>query len=331
MRLQRFVALTAIAIAPLQYAAAQSAGNKDHLPHLPGALLLVGDPPEWLTITTGSGAFSVQADNLRDGSSFPSLSRDGEIIASARPMANPTDGGGDYLIVATFSTKTRHWTDYPNLTPGRGDIAISPDGSRLAFVGSQSRGSPWRLRILDRETGQITEGPVLPLGSGSIGMSWSPDNRRVAFAMPPSDAISSDICAIYILDTETGAISEVGLGRSPAWSPSGEWIAFVSYIPETQHPDEELSYADKRYSGIRYGISLVTPEEKNESQLTTFKTWVVPVLLPLWSPDSRSLLFNKSRDPDMDTFDAFLIDLATRRETRIGKGTVPVFGWAPDR
>ncbi len=198
------------------------------LPRIPGAALLArAYPPDRLLFTVGDGTLTIQewaSDYLA-----PSVSADGNIVASTRQIPGGTSRAAD-RVVSTYSVKDSRWTDHPDLKDVEA-IAIDPDGSKLACVtrDPQARASDlphFRFRVLDlraEKTSVVMESSDMPLG-----LSWSPDGRRLAFDMRPPDApLSSGIRAIYIANLETGTISEIGLGMAPAWSPSGEWIAVV--------------------------------------------------------------------------------------------------------
>jgi Tol biopolymer transport system component len=50
-------------------------------------------------------------------------------------------------------------------------------------------------------------------------------------------------------------------------------------------------------------------------------------LKPVWSPDSHTLLINKSRDPDNGTFDIDMLDVITGKATKKFKNVAPVCAW----
>src|SRR5205807_4423229 len=70
--------------------------------------------------------------------------------------------------------------------------------------------------------------------------AWSPDGKSLAFASnrstPDPDATyNSDIWVVAANNTDKGAhltqiTTNPGPDRSPAWSPDGKWIAFISEI-----------------------------------------------------------------------------------------------------
>ncbi len=281
-------------------------------PSLPGATLLLGYPPFTLLISRDGKVLPIQGDNSRQPSISPSVSADGRVVASARRVQGDSFGGAAPLVVSTYDVIDGEWTDHGALEVVHGSVAISPDGSKVACVTRRRPGSPSRLHILDIHTEQVTVGPAMPRGDGGIGISWSPTTRHIAFDWDKTTALHLPRSASYVLDVETGSAAEIAGGRSPSWSPSGEWIAFFS---------------DADNGKPKFRLRMMHADGSSARDLMTFRSWVVPNLRPVWSPDSRTLLVNVSRDPDLDTWDARLLDLPTLKVTKTFKSTPPVFGW----
>jgi dipeptidyl aminopeptidase/acylaminoacyl peptidase len=115
-----------------------------------------------------------------------------------------------------------------------GNPKISPDGKQIIFtrtwvdkVKDQYRSNLW---ITDVEGTRIRE-----LTSGARNDSspvWSPDGRRVAFL---SDRDGTNQLHVMWLDTREVA-QLTHLEQAPAnikWSADGKWIAFTSFVPDT--------------------------------------------------------------------------------------------------
>jgi WD40 repeat protein/DNA-binding SARP family transcriptional activator/class 3 adenylate cyclase len=131
----------------------------------------------------------------------PSFSADGAIVAAAWD-----DGGVRILdlstdrVVSTFSV------------PGADGTALSPNGERLAVLGS--RGSEEVGSVFEAETGQEAF-RFSGVNGLDGGVSWSPDGRYIA-------ASADDAAGIW--DAETGRLRHTLLGHtgsvlSVAWSP----------------------------------------------------------------------------------------------------------------
>ena len=48
---------------------------------------------------------------------------------------------------------------------------------------------------------------------------------------------------------------------------------------------------------------------------------------PVWSPDSKTLLLSRVRDPDNGTFDIYMLDTVTGKTTKKFKNVAPVYAW----
>lgn len=111
--------------------------------------------------------------------------------------------------------------------------ALSNDGQRLAFV--RQVGEEDRLWIAAgnaadavRATNVVGFGFVLENAPG-----WAPDGERLVYSSTHEGSMK-----VYVLDTRTGAITRLA-GEptrsffNPAWSPDGEWVAYVAESPDS--------------------------------------------------------------------------------------------------
>ena len=112
----------------------------------------------------------------------------------------------------------------------RWDAVPSPDGKRIAHHDKNNR-----LFIYDIESrsnrkiaSSMTQSNWISSGSGFFDLSWSPDGRYLAFG----DVAPNMIGRIAIYDTDSGktffATSDRFDSYSPAWSPDGKWLFFLS-------------------------------------------------------------------------------------------------------
>jgi Tol biopolymer transport system component len=159
----------------------------------------------------------------------------------------------------------------------------SPAGPEIAYV---STGGPnyFDLFVVDVETTQLRQVSDIP-DAESLWFDWAPTGDRLAVAANILDIGPQ----LFMVSTTGDAIDELtSVGQfdelhGPAWSPSGEWIAF--------------SGRDEFYPVIR----LIQPDGSGLMPATD-----VFGINPSWSPDSASLAF---RGDDAGVFRVALMDL----------------------
>jgi len=312
------IMLTAFALSPF---ALEEIQEPDSLSRLPAAVLLTGYPPFKLFVTSEKETWKLQ----EEGSSFyvhPSMSGDGRIIASAR--LGHDSSSREVLAVATYSMLNRKWTEHEQIVDFRRGIAISPDGSRLAFAVRDPVIKGIRLRIIDLKTGKMSSSPEIGKHD-RIDLSWSPDGRSVVYDMNQSLLHESPRHGVFVLDLESGKISKIVEGRAPSWSPSGEWIAFLE-------SSESPSQGQWIYAPGSDRLSVIRPDGTGSRVLVTLPKDRYFAASPVWSPDSSRILLNELWDSEKGTVRIHLLDVSTLKLTTTKfKDVPPVFGWAVAR
>jgi Tol biopolymer transport system component len=222
----------------------------------------------------------------------------------------------DRIIIRDVNTGESRILTFPII----GELHLwdfSPDGCRVLFtVDSTSVGMPKlytaRLDGSDvRDMVQFTD--LLPNDWGVWEPTWS-INGKIAFTMyrmiQGARGLEKQSHIAWI--DETGGTpsfySRTGREFTPAWSPDGAWLAYVSYDPRVPGADA-FSTAVPTPQG-QAGPPLPTIDEADlwvvsadgatKYQLTRFE--VGSMRSPRWSPDSQIISFIYSGRPFHDTF-----------------------------
>ena len=196
----------------------------------------------------------------------------------------------------------------------------TPDGKHLSFVAASQNGSGSQVHTLDLRGGERVQ--VTNVVGGIEGYEWSPDGKRLVLVIrdpdPDADAgpgpwvidslkFKQDYVGylnrlrghLYVFDIEAGAVTQITSGDyedySPAWSPDGSKIAFVSN--RTVEPDMS-SNTD---------IWLVDPDNphsKQEPDRVTTNTGSDGS--PVWHPDGERIGYLTTYTDRTDVPDSYL-------------------------
>lgn len=149
---------------------------------------------------------------------------------------------GNQLAYVHLSVDLNIWqTEAPHYTGARSpptrlisstvhdaDVAISPDGRRLAFVSDRSG-----YREIWSCEGDGSKPMQMSHLQSSLGGSpqWSPDGRSIAF-----DSWLGRYAVVFVMSADGGSPRRVTSGTShayiPTWSRDGQWIYFSSHQTE---------------------------------------------------------------------------------------------------
>jgi Tol biopolymer transport system component len=235
------------------------------------ALAYVSDAGELYVVRPGHQARRIA---WRLGDRTPAWSRDGRRIA----FLGRDRGRLSVYVVRAFGGGLRRVAtriaDAPDVLPGPA-LAWSGNDRMLSIVASQ-RGR-YRLLVLDLESGRQRR---LATGRGVPGWpDWSTDGGRIAFRAQ----VPGERAVIRIIDLRSGAPRAVHRGGGiPRWSPDGRRLA-----------------VDEKHS-------LWVFENGGPTRLVATHPPISDP--PVWSPDSRRLLFRIGTQ--------FVVAEAARRRTR---------------
>jgi len=183
----------------------------------------------WMkTMPTGSGDVALEAGrkltSFADGRVlFPSLSASGRLLVFERDFGvwtlDPTTRAARPVPIRLRGARTAPVPERQRLTTGFSDLALAPDGRKVAFV---ARGILFAASAKD--AGDATR---VTTAAGIVSQpAWAPDSRRVAYV-----AAREGAQRIYMHDftssQETPLTKAGGADISPVFSPDGTQLAFV--------------------------------------------------------------------------------------------------------
>lgn len=290
-------------------AAGVGAGAKTF--RIQGAMLLFGNYNE-LRIVTAEEERLIRppVDVKYNGGyfAFPSLAAWGDLVAwGFATESQVTPNVRIRFALGIYSVAEQRWKTYGDFET-IGDASVSPDGTRVAVVAGQ-REAP-RLQIFDVARETFTQAGS-PRGLPEHAyLSWSPDGAQIATVLERGDKPSM----VAIIDLATGQVRDLTEGFAARWSPDGQWIAYYS-------TDEECMLVHPDGTGAKRAWKL-----KDSWFASKHFGWGAPV----WSPDSRQLLFSVVKN-DGPALDVVLLDLPSGRTTTKATNAIPVFGWARNR
>jgi dipeptidyl aminopeptidase/acylaminoacyl peptidase len=312
-------------------------------------------------ITLGLLAAAAVGLNLEDLHRLQSvqeacISPDGARVAYTVEVS---DGNGRprreaWVIGAAGGTATRLADPHgPLMTPrwspdGRMIAGLSRDGHGMVLGVVRADGGGYR-RLAD------VSGTNHPLPATGEPFAWSPDGTRIVFASaapgPPSGLAGDPVVVtrylykpttsqpgaafnddrrlhLYLVEVASGRVRPLTSGdryeHSPAWSPSGAEVTFLS----NHERDPERVFNDDVFS-----VSLASGELR---RLTTTPSAEYE---PQWSPDGRSLALLATQRPltssetTMEDTHVWVMDAQGQGRREIG-GAVDnrqeSLGWSPD-
>lgn len=280
-------------------------------------------------------------------------------------IINPGAGLGQDDSTIAFANGDGSGLEFPKLfepfrhklVTGR-HLAWSPDGLYLAFDGvteiyecgipnSDCYTTNYGTFLLE-----YSQGSILEHIEGSLtNSSWAPDSRRLVLSIDEGQISGGDASLVgdlYILDVQSGQMTRLTdhsfSDLYPAWSPDGQWIAFVRFNPDLPgcSPLPVTLYEEDK-SCSQASLYLIHPDGSDLRLLLEPIHIEAPVggrddgpyNAPAWSPDSQwlAILVGDETYPIPLFQDIVLVDALTgeaRFLTKNGAIRDIYPAWSPD-
>jgi hypothetical protein len=251
----------------------------------------------WLANGDGTNLRQLSPDDMGSDPSF-GWSADGSRLLYGLVLADPSGAVRqtiDENVVCAFAQKGDPFD--PNACTSASGFALSPDGTRVAFVRERGNAKDANVvAILDLGTGNVTELTATTATNGSQecwksttcqgvdgNPRWAPDGSRLVFArqvMSPEPGASWTSGALFSIKsdgTDLQRLTPKGMDAfDGSWSPDGATLVFVN--------TDFIVNADRTsVTDMKYDVYTVHPDGTGLTRLTTGGTSA----LARWAIDGR--------------------------------------------
>jgi Tol biopolymer transport system component len=278
-----------------------------------GRIVFVVDGQSLYTINADGSALTQLIDKPANIFATPIWSSDGRRIFFLSDLA----GAHGILSIYSLNTATRALSRLTNDSYPNDEIALSPQGDRIAY--RSERDVRDEIYILD-----LTSGGLHLLVKDELSRkwepSWSPSGQQIAFLARHNNDHYNDLYVVASDGSHEVRVASAPIVRGrPAWSPDGTRLAvtvvqdgkYDIYVARSDGSD--LSPLTRDGTGgfslawspdgsqIVFekadGIYSVWVSDGRQAELTPEPTVRNPITMePLWSPDGTHIAFVSQRD-----------------------------------
>lgn len=231
-------------------------------------------------------------------------------FAGGSEAARPPVPRGEIFVVGADGRGRQNLT---RTAAFESELALSPDGRRIAYVRSEGiRSQIWAMNVDGSGQRRLTSG-----GDGEFWPQWSPDGRRLAYMVWDDSActpVSGSGCAVpdvWTVDADgSGQRKVLDNAFQPRWSPDGSKLLFQQY---DANPDRAT-----------LGVYVARSDGTSVRKLVRAALWWSERAPPAWSPTGRTILYGVG----MGAVRLHLLNVDGRRARFLAVGSSPA--WSHD-
>jgi dipeptidyl aminopeptidase/acylaminoacyl peptidase len=177
----------------------------------------------------------------------------------------------------------------------------------------------WVVDVESKKATQVTSGEQLTVGGVP---SWAPDGRRLVFAGPATPMARDPRSDLYTVALDSRSVEKItmspGRHSSPAWSPDGSTIAYLSQPLDAKPQGDGIP--PEPITGAHLVLFDVAARRHSDVASPQFQRGAGN---PVWTPDSKRIIFSTA---DRVYTSVYAYEAAARRYVQITKEKMITLG-----